>query len=173
MERDWLRTVDDQGLTPLARVTSCCHMALTEVLLRREAEDRSVSLSGSSTLHKAAYIGLPEAVSVILNDGSDPNARDKYGEAPLHKAARQGHEKVVALLLQNGADPNAADVFGLTPLHWTAMLGHIQITDSLLDNGADPDFLSEYLDYLSPEDLARIMGNIPVLDLFARARGVS
>ncbi|MCX5770827.1 MAG: ankyrin repeat domain-containing protein [Candidatus Hydrogenedentes bacterium] len=173
MERDWLRTVDDQGLTPLARVTSCCHMALTEVLLRREAEDRSVSLSGSSTLHKAAYIGLPEAVSVILNDGSDPNARDKYGEAPLHKAARQGHEKVVALLLQNGADPNAADVFGLTPLHWTSMIGHAHITDALLENGADPDYLSEFLDYLSPADLARIMGNIQILDIFARARGVS
>lgn len=173
MERDWLRTVDDEGLTPLARVTSCCHMALTEVLLRREAEDSSVSLSGSSTLHKAAYIGLPEAVNVILNDGADPNARDKYGEAPLHKAVRRGHENVVALLLNNGADVNAADVFGLTSLHWAAMTGHTEITDKLLDHGADPDHLSEFLDYLSPEDLARIMGNTPILSLFARARGVS
>jgi len=173
MERDWLRTVDDEGLTPLARVTNCCHMALTEVLLRRESEDRSVSLNGSSTLHKAAYIGLPEAVSVILNDGADPNARDKYGEAPLHKAARQGHDHVVALLLRNGADADAKDVFGLTPLHWAAMVGNEGITDLLLDYGADPDYLSEFLDYLSPEDLARIMGNEPILDLFARARGVS
>lgn len=173
MQRDWLRTIDDEGLTPLARVTSSCHMALTEVLLRREAEDRSVSLSGSSTLHKAAYIGLPEAVSVILHDGADPNARDKYGEAPLHKAARQGHKYVVALLLQNGADVNAVDVFGLTPLHWAAIVGHDDIADLLIENSADPDFLSEFLDYLSPADLARIMGNGKILELFARARGVS
>ena len=173
MERDWLHAVDDEGLTPLARVTNCCHMALTEVLLRRETEDRSVSLSGSSTLHKASYIGLPEAVNVILNDGADPNARDKYGEAPLHKAVRQGHERVVALLLKKGADVNVADVFGLTPLHWAAMTGNIEISDMLLDEDADPDRLSEFLDYLSPADLARIMGNEPILELFARARGVS
>lgn len=173
MERDWLRTMDDEGLTPLVRVTGSCHMALTEVLLRREAEDRSVSLSGSSTLHKAAYIGLPEAVSVILHDGANPNARDKYGEAPLHKAARQGHKNVVAILLENGADPNATDVFGLTPLHWAAMVGHADITEILVEIGGDPDFLSEFLDYLSPADLARIMGKERILELFARARGVS
>ena len=47
-----------------------------------------------------------ERVREMLEEGADPNAKDKDGNTPLHKAADEGRFDVVKLLLERGADPN-------------------------------------------------------------------
>lgn len=162
----WLHLLDETGLTPFNRVTGSNHMALTEFILRREAEDRSLSLDGSSPLHKAAYLGLKEAVQSLLAGGADVNARDKHGEGPLHKAARQGHLPILEVLLEHDADCNAADDLGLTPLHWVALNGKAPLAEFLVLNGGNPRLPSEYLDSLTPLNLARIMNYGEVIKAF-------
>lgn len=166
MQCEWLYATDEMGQTALDRAANSSHMALTEVLLRRYAEDQSTSLDGMSTLHKASFLGLEEAVVCLLAAGEDPDALDKYGETPLCKASRQGHENVVRMLVHSGANVNAADVFGLTPLHWVAMNGRTNIAETLVIHGADPRLEAECLDGLSPMMLAEIMGNDKVKAIF-------
>jgi cytohesin len=158
MLSEWLHRVDDYYKTPMSRAVQSSHMALTELLLRQEAEDHMQKLEGSSLLHKAASFGLEEAAERLLSECCDPNELDKYGETPLHKAARHGHYKVAEMLISFGANPNAMNVFGLTPLHWVALNGRMDIAELLLRSGADPHVVDEYLDGLTPIMLAAIMG---------------
>jgi cytohesin len=117
MSSEWLYTTDETCQTPLSRAAQSSHMALTELLLRQEAEDRAASLEGSSLLHKAASLGLHEAVQGLLEEWAYPNQLDKYGETPLHKAARHGHAGTARLLIEHGAHIDALNVLGLTPPH--------------------------------------------------------
>ena len=57
-----------------------------------------------------------DVLQLLLANGADVNAKDKFGHTPLYKAAWLGPVYKVKLLLQNKADPNAIDSFGKTPL---------------------------------------------------------
>ena len=158
MAGTWFYTIDEHCQTPLSRSVQSNHMAITELLLRQEADDTSPSLSGSSALHHAACLGLHEAVATMLKEGANPDEADKSGETPLHKAARNGRFKSTQLLLEAGASVHAVNMLGLTPLHWVALNGRVDIAELLLEAGADPGVPDEALDGLTPTTLAEIMG---------------
>jgi len=78
-------------------------------------------------------------VQTALENGANPNAKNKDGHTPLHNAAFEGHVDVVKILLERGADPNAKDNAGHTPLHWAAYRGHVEIVKLLLERGVNPN----------------------------------
>jgi Ankyrin repeats (3 copies) len=67
-------------------------------------------------LQSAAKAGDLEQATLLLDQGSEVNARDAQGRTPLMLATVQGRLEVVRLLLQRGADPNIGDNSGKTPL---------------------------------------------------------
>ena len=65
----------------------------------------------------AGYNNYPAIISVLLEAGADPIARDELGETPLHEAAQSnGNPDVITVLLEAGADPRAQDELGRTPV---------------------------------------------------------
>lgn len=92
---------------------------------------------------------LLQTVSILLNSGADPSARDSWGQTPLHGAARgRGSNgvgrsialpEVVAAFLAAGADVNARDHSGTAPLHAAAgaFFDNTEAAKLLLDAGAD------------------------------------
>ena len=64
----------------------------------------------------AVWMGDLQSALQLLNDGKDPNARDKDGNTALMIAAKRGDLDMARLLLLNGADANAARPDGPTPL---------------------------------------------------------
>jgi ankyrin repeat protein len=166
MLSEWLYKLDDKCQSPLSRAVTSGHTALTELLLSQEIEDRTQSLEGPSLLHRAASLGLEEAIERSLSESGDPNELDKYDETPLHKAARHGHYRAAEILIRYGANPNAANMLGLTPLHWTALNGRMDVAELLLEAGADMHIADEYLDGLTPVALALIMGYGHLAGLF-------
>jgi hypothetical protein len=67
-------------------------------------------------LVSAVWMGDLQAALQLLNDGKDPNARDKDGNTALMIAAKRGDLDMARLLLLNGADASAARPDGPTPL---------------------------------------------------------
>jgi ankyrin repeat protein len=88
-------------------------------------------------LMNAALYSSVDVMQLLLEKGSDPNARNKFGETALMWAVHDIAK--VKLLIQHGADVNAKAKSGNTPLLIASIgQGKYDIIKVLLDNGADP-----------------------------------
>ena len=94
------------------------------------AHDRS----GDTPLHVARGQHLPGTCALLLDKGSDVNARDKKGKTPLFGLI---DTNIMELLLSRGADVNARDNQGRTPLFELAGLGICKDAKILIEHGAD------------------------------------
>ena len=148
MQEKWLHQMDAEGQTPLDRAFESGHMALAELMLRQEKEDQIESLAQSTPLHRAACLGLSDAVRSLVQYGADADVADGQGETALHKAVRAGHEPT-AWLLVGRSDVNARSNQGMTPLHWACALGNADLASVLIRYGADPHLKNEAIDGLA------------------------
>lgn len=64
---------------------------------------------GRTALHIAAASGNEDIISILIENGSILNAKDKRGDRPLHVATSGKHPRVVLLLLQKGAHVNVTN----------------------------------------------------------------
>jgi ankyrin repeat protein len=150
--------MDLAGQTPLDRAFNSGHMALAEAMLRQDRDDQKDSLRRSTPLHRAACLGLSDAVRSLLSYGANPVACDGSGETPLHKAARAGNVEATEMLAEL-CDVNTKSNAGLTPLHWACLAGREEVAVVLVQHGADPHLSDEHLDGLSPIAIANVMGH--------------
>jgi hypothetical protein len=89
-------------------------------------------LSGATPLDYAACHGHVEIARLLLQNGADVNARNKYGSSPLHWAASQGHIDILHLLVENDANLEAQDDDGWRALHCAADRGHLPFIQELV-----------------------------------------
>ena len=90
-----------------------------------------------SLLHEVIETGNAERIKALLDEGINPNARDKCGRTALHKAAWEGYSEVSKALLASGAKVNARDKNGATPLHMAVVhYASPEFVQTLLDVGA-------------------------------------
>ena len=108
------------------------------VLEKQQQEQQAVlEKAGVYSLHDAASKNAYEAAKVLLKQGADINAQDKYGWTPLHHAAWNNAAATAEVLLKQGADIHATNKNGWTPLHWGALNNATSTAEVLLKNGAD------------------------------------
>lgn len=91
--------------------------------------------NGSRPLHIATKHGLVAMVSLLLDLGSDIEAKDNWARTPLIDAAMDNRLEVVNLLLSRGADVLPEDWEGMTAVHWAAKKNHLGVLRTLLSNG--------------------------------------
>ena len=75
--------------------------------------------SGESPLQTSARRGNKDEVKAQLENGADPNAKNKKGETPLHTVCIEStnpHKQVMQLLIEKNANVNAKTDVGYTPL---------------------------------------------------------
>jgi ankyrin repeat protein len=84
------------------------------------------------------------AVTSLLDQGADVNAKFRYGATALFKAAERGHIEIVKLLLARGADVTVKDTFyGATAMSWALDGDHVDVVTTLLQK--DPGSAGEVL----------------------------
>ncbi len=98
--------------------------------------------NGRTKLHHAALEGDATVARLLLDEGADVNATDRWGRTPLFIATFEeplveDRLPTVRLLLDRGADVNARDESGSTPLHVAAAMGEVEVVDLLIERGAD------------------------------------
>src|SRR3989337_3333155 len=73
-----------------------------------------------TALQRLAKEGNNPLINILLDHGTDIEARDNNGWTPLHDAASNGHQATAAFLLERGANIEARDNNGRTDLHHAA-----------------------------------------------------
>ena len=87
-----------------------------EDALGKKVTITSVNSAGNTLLHDAcSNDSRKDVAKMLINKGSDVNAKNNLGYTPLHIAALNGSSEIIKLLLENGADKNAKDNDGNTP----------------------------------------------------------
>ncbi len=113
--------------------------------------DRS---SGQTALHIVVERRDKTWMGFLLQQGANPNVRDKEGVSPLMLATQLRFIDGVKILLAKKADVNVANYQGETPLIRAVQLRDSELVRVLLANGADPD-QTDTLAGLSARDYAK------------------
>ena len=88
-------------------------------------------------LWEAARKGDVAAVTSLLDQGADVNAKFRYGTTALFKASERGHVDVVKVLLARGADATVKDTFySATAMTWALQNDHLEVVRALLEKDA-------------------------------------
>lgn len=93
-------------------------------------------------LLKAADGGDTAEIKKRIDQGADPNCRDRWGNTPLSNAAWKGHTKAMDLLLGNGADLGYPCYAENNLLSHAAFNAQVESVKWLLAKGADPKQIS-------------------------------
>ena len=126
---------DFEGRTPLHYAVAIRDLPLTKWLLEHGADsgfDAGYGLEVVTPLHFVFltdwYLGDDERsiVALLLEHGTDVNARDFHRRTPLHFAMALGKTNNQGLqqLLEHGADMRARDYSDLAPLDYCAVSGY-------------------------------------------------
>jgi hypothetical protein len=88
--------------------------------------------NGWTPLDWAARKGHSEITRLLLQNGADVNAKDRWDRTPLHCSAFYGHIDILHLLVENGADLEAQDDDGSRALHDAAYYGNLPFIQELI-----------------------------------------
>jgi ankyrin repeat protein len=85
----------------------------------------------------AAANGYADVVAMLIANGANLEARDKWGRTALILAAANGYAAIVAMLIAKEADIEAQDKWGRTALICVAEKGYSDIVAMLIASGAN------------------------------------
>lgn len=111
-------------------------LAKTVVALAICGAFHSVQAQSNDELFRAVDLDNASYVRKLLDQGIDPNTRDKDGNTPLIKAADGGYQETIKVLLDHKADPNLANKLGENALMMAAIRNHPGTVKQLVENGA-------------------------------------
>jgi ankyrin repeat protein len=120
---------------------------VAEALLKAGASVDALSETMLTPLHEAAGKSLVDLVRLLVDNGANVNARDKFHNTPLRMCASNAQsfatldsfKQTVQILLTAGADINAGTTINTTSLHSVVKWGNADAVRFMLDHGADPD----------------------------------
>jgi ankyrin repeat protein len=138
----------DDVMTPLHRAAMSGDVNKVQLLLRQGADIDAKDVSGktplfivASEVHWPTSISVgapaPEMIQVLLDNGANINASDKWGYSVLHAALSRDRTDVAEFLLAHGAYVQTQSQGGETPLHVAARSGWPRIVQLLVDRGAE------------------------------------
>ncbi|MEN6386913.1 MAG: ankyrin repeat domain-containing protein [Phycisphaerales bacterium] len=87
---------------------------------------------------KASYVDDERIIYELIEDGADPNGRDKLGRTVLMNAATNQNPVILEVILEHKVDIDAVSGEGkFTALHYAIKSGHIENAEILIKAGAN------------------------------------
>ena len=126
----------------------------------------AIDRQGRTALFYASAKGDLAVVSKLIEANANVNVKDKDLNSPLHFAASSYQTAIADFLLKHGALPNAENAHGNTPLSNAVFdsKGRGEMIRLLLSWGASKTTKNHH--GVSPEDLAKSIGNYDVAQFF-------
>ena len=140
-----------------------------------------ITVEGYTPLHMASRSGNVEVVQILLDAGSDIEAKDRDGRTPLHSAMLGSidailmkldpvrfawpiacPDKMIRFLLKAGSDVNAEDIYNLTPLHLASDAGNVDIVRILLDEVSNVNVNAKDIYGYTPLHEAVLCNNVEI-----------
>ena len=134
--KDQVNELDTNGLTALHIAAQHGYVAMSQLLLNKEAHIDTRDVFKRTALHVAVKGGHLAVVRLLLDRGASIEATDVSGETPLHCATQGGFTAIVGLLLQRGASIDAKNSFQDTSIYLATRNGYSAVVGLLLDRGA-------------------------------------
>lgn len=121
------------GFTPLSLAAFFAGVGTVKLLLDAAADVSSAARNDLKVqaLHAAVAVRNQPAVTLLLERGSDPNARQQSGYTPLMGAAGAGLDDLVSTLIAAGADPSLVSEDGKTASSIALERGHAELAARL------------------------------------------
>ncbi|MEO1448516.1 MAG: ankyrin repeat domain-containing protein [Bacteroidota bacterium] len=118
---------------------------------------------GNYPLHLAVLKKDAASVARLLNEGHDPNCKNKEGDTPLHVLiAKTSNTKIAAELVEAGADLNARNHICVAPLHVAVMQTNEKMLRWLLEQGAEIEARNNRA--FTPLHKAAELGHLPIVN---------
>jgi ankyrin repeat protein len=100
------------------------------------AKKRTLTVTGWTPIHYAAYYGQANAIRALVKAGGKINARDDEGDTPMSLAVgNRTSTELIDVLMEVGAE---IDRGATSPLQMAASSGNEQMVRHLISRGADP-----------------------------------
>ncbi|KAB8246233.1 hypothetical protein BDV35DRAFT_405211 [Aspergillus flavus] len=132
-----INTIDEFGATPLLYATYNANKPVVDLLLAQGAKTRS----GENIIMafcSAAGKGQEPVMRLLLENGTDPDARRSDGCNLISWAASHGYKAALTLLIESGGDINRGNYEnGQTAIHHAVKYGQKGAVRLLVEYGAD------------------------------------
>lgn len=86
----------------------------------RLLEEKGAKTDDATKFMTAAFLNRTDVIEHMLQNGLDPNVKDRDGDTALSCAAQRGNVETVEVLLKHGTNPNTINQNGYTVLDWAA-----------------------------------------------------
>ena len=155
---------DKDGWTALICAAANNDHKSAELLIKAGAEVNVKDNLGWSPLMYATDVKYGvKMVSFLLDNGADPNVRNKGGDTPLITAVAANIIASVKLLIEKGADIHATDAKGRSALIIAVVNGNAEIVSFLLSKGAKLESVDQ--EGKTPLMWAATKGNLEIVKL--------
>ncbi|CDK30866.1 ankyrin repeat domain-containing protein [Candidatus Babela massiliensis] len=122
------------NFTPLDYAVLHGKIEIVELLIHYLGNDCNVK---QAALIMASRYGRKDIVKILIQSGTNVNAKNKSGNSALLEATQNGHKEIVQMLIDSGADVNVQDKDGNTALIRAAQNDNLNIIKCLINSNAN------------------------------------
>lgn len=135
---------DECGMTLLMYAAEYGNRPATELLIKNNADlHRIETISGHTALMIASKQGHEFIIDTLVNNGADPEVKDKFGFTPILMSVTERKTNCLAALLEHGVLMDRRDDDDDTPLITAIRIKNIDAARMLIAAGADISVLDK------------------------------